>query len=53
MPSFDRGDVHLYYEETGEGFPLLLFAPGGMRSSIRIQPVNHGLWKQKASYDPR
>ena len=34
MPSFDRDDVSIYYEEYGEGFPLLLFAPGGMRSSI-------------------
>lgn len=34
MPSFDRGDVSLYYEEHGEGPPLLVFAPGGLRSSI-------------------
>lgn len=34
MPSFERDDVSLYYEERGEGFPVLLFAPGGMRSSI-------------------
>jgi pimeloyl-ACP methyl ester carboxylesterase len=34
MPSFDRDDVSIYYEEYGRGFPLLLFAPGGMRSSI-------------------
>jgi pimeloyl-ACP methyl ester carboxylesterase len=34
MPSFDHGDVSIHYEVYGEGFPLLLFAPGGMRSSI-------------------
>ncbi|HXG21776.1 MAG TPA: alpha/beta hydrolase [Methylomirabilota bacterium] len=34
MPLFTRGDVKLYYEEHGKGFPLLLIAPGGMRSSI-------------------
>lgn len=34
MPTYDRGDVSLYYEEYGSGYPLLLFAPGGMRSSI-------------------
>ena len=34
MPSFDRDDVSIHYEEYGQGFPLLLFAPGGMRSSI-------------------
>lgn len=34
MPIFARGDTKLYYEEHGSGFPLLLIAPGGMRSSI-------------------
>ena len=34
MPAFERADVSLYYEEYGSGYPLLLFAPGGMRSSI-------------------
>lgn len=34
MPIFARGDIKLYYEEHGKGFPLLLIAPGGMRSAI-------------------
>lgn len=34
MPEFRRGDVSIHYEEHGRGFPLLLLAPGGMRSSI-------------------
>ena len=34
MPIFTRGDVKLYYEEHGKGFPLLLIAPGGMRSAV-------------------
>jgi pimeloyl-ACP methyl ester carboxylesterase len=34
MPVFERTGVSLYYEEYGSGYPLLLFAPGGMRSSI-------------------
>jgi pimeloyl-ACP methyl ester carboxylesterase len=34
MPSFQHGSVSLYYEEFGSGHPLLLFAPGGMRSSV-------------------
>jgi pimeloyl-ACP methyl ester carboxylesterase len=34
MPVFERADVSLYYEEYGSGYPLLLFAPGGMRSNI-------------------
>jgi pimeloyl-ACP methyl ester carboxylesterase len=38
MPSFERDDVVLHYIEEGEGFPVLLFAPGGMRSAA-------GFWK--------
>ncbi|MCB1645109.1 MAG: alpha/beta fold hydrolase [Pseudomonadales bacterium] len=34
MPYFEKDDVNLYYESHGEGFPVLLFAPGGMRSAI-------------------
>ncbi len=34
MPIFKRADIDLYYEEYGAGFPLLLIAPGGMRSQI-------------------
>jgi pimeloyl-ACP methyl ester carboxylesterase len=34
MPTFDRDGTSLYYEEFGKGYPLLLFAPGGMRSSV-------------------
>ena len=45
MPYFERDGVKLYYEETGEGFPLLLFAPGGMRSSIEF-------WDH-SPFDPR
>lgn len=36
MPTFTRDDVSLYYEEHGEGFPILLFAAGGMRSAVRF-----------------
>jgi pimeloyl-ACP methyl ester carboxylesterase len=34
MPIYKNGDIELYYEEYGDGFPILLFAPGGMRSAI-------------------
>ncbi len=34
MPIFKHADVRLNYEEYGSGFPLLLMAPGGMRSQI-------------------
>jgi pimeloyl-ACP methyl ester carboxylesterase len=36
MPLIERAGVSLYYEEFGSGYPLLLFAPGGMRSSIEF-----------------
>ncbi|MGA2411689.1 MAG: alpha/beta hydrolase [Candidatus Binataceae bacterium] len=44
MPTFTRGDVSINYEEYGSGFPLLLFAPGGMRSNIQF-------WHQ-SPFDP-
>ncbi len=34
MPIFERDDIQLYYEVHGEGFPVLLIAPGGMRSAV-------------------
>src|SRR3984893_17603822 len=34
MPIFAHHDATIYFEERGAGFPLLLIAPGGMRSTI-------------------
>ena len=34
MPIWERDDLKLHYEEFGQGFPVLLFAPGGMNSTI-------------------
>jgi pimeloyl-ACP methyl ester carboxylesterase len=34
MPIFERDNIKLYYEEYGAGFPILLIAPGGMRSAL-------------------
>jgi pimeloyl-ACP methyl ester carboxylesterase len=34
MPTFTRGDTSIHYEVHGSGHPVLLFAPGGVRSSI-------------------
>lgn len=34
MGTFVNEHVRLYYEERGSGFPVLLIAPGGMRSSV-------------------
>ncbi len=34
MPEFQHGAASIYYEEHGQGYPLLLFAPGGMNSTV-------------------
>ena len=34
MALFERDGARIYYEQHGTGFPVLLFAPGGMRSAI-------------------
>jgi len=36
MPVFEREGVSIHYEEFGSGYPTVLFAPGGMRSSIQF-----------------
>lgn len=46
MPSFQHGDATIYYEEFGEGFPILTFAPAGLQSTIAV-------WSQpSAPIDP-
>ena len=44
MPTFERNGTSIYYEEYGSGYPVVLFAPGGMRSSIEF-------WS-KSPFDP-
>jgi pimeloyl-ACP methyl ester carboxylesterase len=34
VPNFVRGDTSIHYEVYGTGHPVLILAPGGMRSSI-------------------
>ncbi|HEY1257850.1 MAG TPA: alpha/beta hydrolase [Stellaceae bacterium] len=36
MPSFDHHGAHIYYEEFGQGFPILTFAPAGLQSTIAV-----------------
>ncbi len=45
MPAFERDGVRLGYDERGDGFAVLLIAPGGMRS-------RRGAWA-KAPWNPR
>ena len=44
MPYFTRRDTSIYYEERGSGPPVLLIAPGGMKSTVDF-------WKH-AAIDP-
>jgi pimeloyl-ACP methyl ester carboxylesterase len=36
MPTLQRPDGEIHYEVHGSGFPVLLFAPGGLRSRIAM-----------------
>ena len=36
MPFWEQDELKLHYEESGSGFPVLLFAPGGMHSAIEV-----------------
>ena len=45
MPTIQNGDATIYYEEFGQGFPILTFAPAGLLSTIEVwsrpsAPVN-------------
>src|SRR5580693_1868374 len=42
MPSFDHHGAHIYYEEFGQGFPILTFAPAGLASVIDV-------WRQASA----
>ena len=43
MPMLKRSDAEIHYEVHGQGFPVLLYAPGGLRSAM-------GLWNQATNY---
>jgi pimeloyl-ACP methyl ester carboxylesterase len=45
MPTIQNGDATIYFEEFGQGFPVLTFAPAGLLSTIEVwsrpsAPVN-------------
>jgi pimeloyl-ACP methyl ester carboxylesterase len=46
MPVAKLNDTEIYFEEYGQGFPILLFAPGGMRSRLEM-------WHAPAGGPPR
>ena len=45
---FKRPDAELYYEVHGSGFPILLFAPGGLKSAVGFWSLPNAPWM-----DPR
>jgi pimeloyl-ACP methyl ester carboxylesterase len=46
MPFYQRGDVRIFYEEAGTGFPLLVIPGGGLNSTIA------GLASQSHPFNP-
>ena len=43
MPMYEKGDVHIHYEEAGSGFPLLVIPGGGLNSTVeglKTHPFN-------------
>jgi pimeloyl-ACP methyl ester carboxylesterase len=36
MPSLRHGAATIYYEEFGQGFPILTFAPAGLQSTLEV-----------------
>ena len=36
MPTIEHKGAKIYYEECGKGFPILTFAPAGMKSTIAV-----------------
>ena len=46
MPILERDGASIVYEQYGSGYPVLLFAPGGMRSRAEM-------WHSPASGPPR
>ena len=39
MASYTRNGIEIYYEVHGQGFPVLLIAPGGMKSAVPTRLV--------------
>ena len=50
MALFRKENTVLHYEEHGSGFPVLLFAPGGMRSAAAFW--ENGEWNPVAALAP-
>ncbi len=42
MAVLKRPDGEIHYQTFGNGFPVLLFAPGGLRSRMEMWPAPPG-----------
>jgi pimeloyl-ACP methyl ester carboxylesterase len=43
MPFYEKGNIRIYYEEAGSGFPLLVIPGGGLNSTVaglKTHPFN-------------
>ena len=43
MPFYEKGNIRIYYEQTGSGFPLLVIPGGGLNSTVaglKTHPFN-------------
>ena len=52
MPAFRHKDATIYYEEVGQGFPVLAFAPAGLASTIAVwsgemAPIKPTEWAER------
>ncbi|MBK5222884.1 MAG: alpha/beta hydrolase [Acidimicrobiia bacterium] len=47
MASFERDGAQIHYDDEGDGFPVLLIAPGGMRSANEVW--NRTPWNPRAA----
>ena len=45
MPMLKRPDAEIHHEVHGKGFPLLLYAPGGLRSNMAGTPSPPTTWR--------
>jgi hypothetical protein len=46
MPTAKLGEAEIYYEVHGSGYPLMIFAPGGLRSELAY-------WRHSPSNQPK
>jgi pimeloyl-ACP methyl ester carboxylesterase len=47
MPSYERDGAVIHFDDEGDGFPVLLIAPGGMRSANEIWTTTS--WNPRAA----